>query len=718
MQIFRFVFLLLWVCCSHTIASPFLGTLDSAPAPAPAVAAPPQAEVENLIKNLENDQTRQVFIQDLKLLLQSQQKTLEDQGDHPAVNLLLAELLENGTDIFFNLKKQFRAFIKVFKSSTVRHIFLEFSWVAALAICGGFLVEQLFLKLFQNLFVSLERRAIDNHLSKLQIFLIRTAIYILALLVFTLLAVIIVKGCEPQPRAERIALFTIGIAATFKAYHMFLKTLLAPDLPALRLVSLRESTSKILYKISITVGLFFCIAYGATTVLQIIQASREAVFFIVKISTIIIGSYTVYATKHLKPSLTAWIAEVREIEGKNNSSFNRFIIEVAKSWHPMLTAYVIMVNLIMLTSDIGRYQNRVGLLVNTTIAILTAYLLMLIVPKFIQIIFRNLEGKYPLVKPRMRTYRRLFVTFFNLTTCASAVIYCSTIWKIDAVTSLVQTGNNKILLQFFSLALILLLGIIAWELNEIFVERKFGHHQKIKKNQPLSPDAHKRLKTIQPLIRNIGRGFILLFITLMFFSELGLNIAPLLAGASVFGIALSLGGQTLVKDIITGSFILIEDTMNIGDYVEISGHSGRIENMSLRTVTLRDSYGGVHSIPFNSISTIINLSKSFSICVFNFVIDQSIDMKKVIDVLKEVTDNMRQETDWAHEIIEPLEVLGVPAFDSGGYTLRVQLKVAPGRQWRVEREINGRFSKAFEQNGIKSPINKQWMILENSPTSV
>src|SRR5690606_12235966 len=117
------------------------------------------------------------------------------------------------------------------------------------------------------------------------------------------------------------------------------------------------------------------------------------------------------------------------------------------------------------------------------------------------------------------------------------------------------------------------------------------------------------------------RGFILLFITLMFFSELGLNIAPLLAGASVFGIALSLGGQTLVKDIITGSFILIEDTMNIGDYVELSGHSGRIEGMSLRTVTLRDSYGGVHSIPFSSINTIVNLSKSFSICIFNFTID-------------------------------------------------------------------------------------------------
>ena len=293
----------------------------------------------------------------------------------------------------------------------------------------------------------------------------------------------------------------------------------------------------------------------------------------------------------------------------------------------------------------------------------------------------------------------------------TTAIYSASLWHIELVRKFIEGTHNKFILQILSIIFILMIGMVAWEINELLCERRFSRP----KNKPISPEGLKRLQTLQPLVRNTGRGFIILFITLMLFSELGLNIAPLLAGASVFGIALSLGGQTLVKDVITGSFILIEDTMNIGDYVEVSGHTGRIESMSLRTVTLRDSHGSVHSIPFNSINTIVNMSKAFSVCIFNFILDRSVDIDLVKQTIKSVADDMRAEPEWTQSVVESAEILGVPTFDSWSYTIRAQLKVAPGKQWSVEREINWRFAQAFEKNDIKSPLNKQWMVVENIP---
>jgi small conductance mechanosensitive channel len=693
--------------CKAAFTADLLSAKESTP-PSP----PPHTEIENLIKVLENDQSRQALIDDLKKLLKTHAQAKEATPEYPAINLILSGSLQEVTDIFMDLRDQGKAVVKFLKSPVVQNILIEFLWIIILALAVGYGGEWLFLKLFHRFLVTLQSRVHKGLLSKTQILSMRLMIWFPGLLIFTVLASIVTYSLPPQPRAQHLVLLTIAIAVFYKIYHMILDCLLSPGMPALRLVPLKDMVAMTLYRFLMITGIAFSVAYVLSAIFHVLQASNEALFLVIKLSTVMMSGLFIYFSGRLKPYVNQWISQEKLVEGKSSHGFNHFIIEVARSWYPVLITWIIVIALVILSSDATHYGRRIHLLLHTSLIIILTYLLVLLLPKLVRLGLRHIAERYPLIKPRLRTYRRICSSMLIVVVVVTAIFYSASLWQIGLLDNFISTQNHQVILHLFSFSFILMLGIIAWEMNELVCERKFNRST----DQPISPEALKRLKTLKPLVRNTGRGFIILFITLMCFSELGLNIAPLLAGASVFGIALSLGGQTLVKDIITGSFILIEDTMNIGDYVEISGHSGRIESMSLRTVTLRDSQGGVHSIPFSAINTVVNFSKSFSMCVFNFVIDQTIDIQRVTQIVKDVDQSMRTDPKWASLIIEPIEILGVPTFDNESYTLRAQLKVAPGKQWSIEREMNWRFAEAFKKGGIKGPLNKQWMIVEQAPT--
>ena len=189
-------------------------------------------------------------------------------------------------------------------------------------------------------------------------------------------------------------------------------------------------------------------------------------------------------------------------------------------------------------------------------------------------------------------------------------------------------------------------------------------------------------------------------VALIVLSELGINIAPLLAGAGVVGLAIGFGAQTLVKDVITGIFILAEDTVAVGDVVDLGGHIGVVEAMTLRSIRLRDHTGAVHTIPFSAVSTVMNMTRDFGYAVFDIGIAYSEDLDRVIDLLRKLGDEMRQDKAFARDIREPIEVMGINRFADTAVIIRVRLKTAPGKQWGVEREFNRRLKRLFEEHGI------------------
>lgn len=220
----------------------------------------------------------------------------------------------------------------------------------------------------------------------------------------------------------------------------------------------------------------------------------------------------------------------------------------------------------------------------------------------------------------------------------------------------------------------------------------------------MEAERAKRADTLAKIIENTLRVAILLAAVLMILRQVGIEIAPLLAGAGIVGLAVSFGAQSLVKDIINGFFILLENNMNIGDVVEIAGKSGTIEKMNLRVTTLRDLEGKVHAVPNGEISTITNMTKEWSRAVLDVGVAYREDIDEVIEVLRGLGDGLRSDPAFGPLIVEPMEILGVESFGDSGVNVRIMFTTKPVKQWQVAREFRRRLKKTFDEKGIGLPF--------------
>ena len=244
---------------------------------------------------------------------------------------------------------------------------------------------------------------------------------------------------------------------------------------------------------------------------------------------------------------------------------------------------------------------------------------------------------------------------------------------------------------------LILAGAGAMELSGRLIERIF-HSLEIR-----SIDSRRaaQFRTLAPIIRGLVQGLLMIFVGLTVLSEIGVQIGPLLAGAGVVGVALGFGAQTLVKDFLTGLFLIIEDIVSVGDNVKIGNFTGRVETMTLRTIRLRDFDGTLHVFPYSEAQVIHNRTKSFSNAVIEPRISYLSDIDRAMEVMKRVGVQMKADETYAKVILEPLEIVGVDEFTDTGLVLKARFKTLPGEQWRIAREFNRRLKGAFDAAGIE-----------------
>ena len=190
----------------------------------------------------------------------------------------------------------------------------------------------------------------------------------------------------------------------------------------------------------------------------------------------------------------------------------------------------------------------------------------------------------------------------------------------------------------------------------------------------------------------------------MILNAFGSNIAPVLTGAGIVGLAVGFGAQTLVRDIISGFFLILEDQVRVGDVAAINGRAGLVEAINLRTIVLRDGEGTVHVFPNGAINTLANRSKDFSYYVIDLGISYREDPDRVAAVLREIGAELQADPAYGPLILEPLEILGVDAFGDWSVVLKMRIKTVPLKQWEVGREFRKRIRQAFDEDGHRDPV--------------
>ena len=222
----------------------------------------------------------------------------------------------------------------------------------------------------------------------------------------------------------------------------------------------------------------------------------------------------------------------------------------------------------------------------------------------------------------------------------------------------------------------------------------------------VTSDAERRAETLGSVLTNTARALVVAFFLLMTLQEFGVNISPLVAGAGVAGVALGFGAQSLVKDVLSGFFLLMENQFGVGDIISVEDkHSGIVERMTLRVTQLRDSEGRAHFIPNGSIVRVVVLSKDFARAQVDVEVGFDADPDRVFEVLREVGKAVH--ADLPNQAVEPTEVKGVETLTPSGFTIRTLTKTAPGAQWDVARELRRRILLAFREAGIEIPYPRR-----------
>lgn len=214
-------------------------------------------------------------------------------------------------------------------------------------------------------------------------------------------------------------------------------------------------------------------------------------------------------------------------------------------------------------------------------------------------------------------------------------------------------------------------------------------------------ELEKRAATVSGALQTVLSVLIWIGAIGLCLKHLGLDVAPLLAGAgAAAGIAIGLGGQNLARDVISGVFVLMEDQIRVNDVAIINGVSGVVEELNLRTTVLRDSEGVVHVFPNGAITSLANRTRLYSCYVLNVGVTFEADVDQAMEALKQIDAGMRQEAAFAPMMLEPVEVWGVDQFLDTGVVIKARLKTSPGKQWEVGREMNRRIRKEFHDRGI------------------
>jgi small conductance mechanosensitive channel len=264
-------------------------------------------------------------------------------------------------------------------------------------------------------------------------------------------------------------------------------------------------------------------------------------------------------------------------------------------------------------------------------------------------------------------------------------------WFINQLPSLVLL----IVILFISLKL---LKLVIRRLKKIFIH----HATKSEKIDTL--EAEKRISTLMSILKGLGKIIIWSVFLMIFLKKLGVDIAPILAGAGILGLAIGFGAQELVRDFISGFFMILENQIRVGDYAIIDGTEGLVEKIQLRTLTLRDLSGVVHVFQNGKINSLSNMTKEWSAMVFKIGVAYKEDVDHVIRIMQQVGEKMANDINYKEKILEPLLIMGLDKFDDSAVVIKARLKTIPGEQWALGREYRKRLKKEFDEKGIEIPF--------------
>jgi small conductance mechanosensitive channel len=667
------------------------------------------ASIDELVRILENDETRAALIQRL-------QQTTGDEATGSGVeaepDLSLARQLsqytqaaaESTAETFVSLGRVFREIqrgLSNTEGAEVR-VFLDLAAnlvLVGVAMFGGLLLARLIVVWVESQLAqrvggrkwpmrtggALVAAAVDA----LSVLLAWGAGYVVALF----FAAPGAAGMEP---GQVLLLNAFLLVELVKAVARFV---LSPRFGALRLIPVTDDNARYwsfwLARIVALIGYTFLFV-SPLVATNLDRGLAAAVQVVVMATAVIIGIVVVLQNKD---DVRLWLTDLAA--RRNNDGYGQLLLLIGRYWHVFAIVYLLSLLVVWFANPYRALPFMLGATVQSLLAILAGTLLFRFIARFVARDLHvpgEIKDRLPLLENRLQTFVPTVMQVVRWTIVIGVVLAILQAWRLFNFAGWISSEDGQTVAgSVFSAMLIVLIALGVHVAMSSWIEYRLNP------NFGKAPTA--REKTLLNLFKNAFTIALVVFGLMLALAQIGVNIAPLLAGAGVIGLAIGFGAQKLVQDIITGIFIQFENVMNEGDVVEVAGKSGVVEKLTIRSVTIRDLSGTVHLIPFSSVDQVSNMVRGFSFYVAEFEVARESDIEAVKQAMRDAFDQV-MESEHKDVILDDLDLQGLFAITPQSMSLRARIKTLAGQQWGAGRLYTEMVLRLFAERGVEMPTQR------------
>ncbi|MBC7950526.1 MAG: mechanosensitive ion channel [Rhodospirillaceae bacterium] len=677
-------------------------------------------ELQRLVDTLESDADRKRLVEQLKGLVSAQRKT--DAAAEDGVLGTISERLEVFGDEVMDAVGALKDVPKLvdwagaqLADPAVRARWGDTLWKLAGLMAAGIMADHLLGWLLRRPERLMEPVQRIPSLMRVPLGLARALMRLVPVAGFAASAYGVLSLFALSGNTRIAALMVVTAYASVRALVVLARFAFAPRTPLLRLAPIGDETAEYLViwvRRLAGVGVF---GYFATEAARLLGLPKGGHLFVMKSLGLAITTMLVIFILQNRIAVSSWL------RGPGNSSFGRRVQglqnRLADVWHVLACIYVVAGYAVWAVRLKGGFDFMLRASVLTILILVVAAMVSTALRRLIErgfAVSQDARAHFPLLEARANRYLPVLHVVLRGTVALGTVLALAQAWGLDTLGLLSSDTSRRVMASAISISAVLLAALVVWELVSGSIERYLAATD----HDGNSIARSARARTLLPLIRNALLIVLVVMVSLIVLAELGVNIAPLLAGAGVVGVAIGFGSQTLVKDVITGAFILFEDTISVGDAVKVNGNAGTVEAMSIRAIRLRDNTGSMHTIPFSSVASVVNMSREYAFANIEVSVDWREDTDRVMAVLKDLGAELKADSEIGPLIIDPLEIFGLERFEAQSFVISARFKTLPTRQGAVLREFNRRMKKRFNELGIQMPSSHTTLVLREDKAGV
>jgi small-conductance mechanosensitive channel len=496
--------------------------------------------------------------------------------------------------------------------------------------------------------------------------------------------------------SQLIILAIVDAYAVCAALLCVARMLLSPREGRLRLFQLRDATAAYLMRWTRRLILIAVFGYAMGEAGLLLGLSDLAHDAMQKAVGLVLHLCIINIIITKRRPVRNWLRAPHGATGPIATLRNRF----ARVWHWVAVFFLVAGWLVWAVEVPHGFATVLHYFIVTALVLIGARLVLILLLGLVDRVMRptpDAEGVYAGVYARLHIYHPTITTALRFTIFALCIIGLLQLYGLNTFIWLVSSSLGlQILSASGTILVTIVLAFGAWEAINAGFQR---HLDRLQREAQLAKSA--RLRTLLPLLRTTLMITIATVAGLNTLSEIGINIAPLLAGAGIAGVAIGFGSQKLVQDLITGIFLLLENAMQVGDTVTVSGLTGVVEALSVRTIHMRAGDGSVHIIPFSSVTTVTNVNRGLGNASVNVSVAYDEDTDRVADELRVIVAGMRADADLSAKMLSDLQLWGVDKVDGASVTIAGQVVCTDSGRWAVQREFNRRMKRRFQELGIR-----------------